>query len=697
MPVEMDCIFGIGGIANGKIDSSYTDYRYTENLIDVISKQITIDNTSSLQIEVYVYNDDETFHSRRSNIPANSKGFKLTTTFLGGKHYVRLSMHKRAVDGLRICCTADLKLDNIKNNIQDIQDGYYLYPVIKNSYVLMNGEIAPADGWDRTDYVLLGDSAALRVILSETAKSSPYNCFYDSNKQFVSYFVINPGTNEIDVPANAKYAILSNLRASFETYKVQLVEMPEIVNITGAYYSVGGLQTKAYPDIMAVYYRFDSITYKLNGDLYTKTWEDLKADVSGTPSNDWFKVEDTKYLHASNRRLIINTKGHFKTDITIANDSRTIIGADFSVYPTYAFGKLPEIADRKIFNINQELYNKLPISLLNDLNIAEDSLYSLFNDDTFLMGYYSDEHQYGMEIGAELPITSMALKRFDDHMDFDSILCCGDSVLSYNQSTSIYVDDGTAYTALRNVNFMIDRNKLLYVEGNHDRNIVDPIMPKLDFVNLMYRPLKRLADVHFGGSSSYYYRDYPKHKIRIICLDLYDVLPDENYNYHSGYKQDQMNWLVNIALNVGSDWHVIVATHAAPYGVNDGMTDNGTPPYNSNVLIGILESFKNGTSVTISSTATESHFNSYSIQTNFSSPGNLIGCFVGHNHVDVLLEKNGIHYVSIECGYLEDNDRNKRTAFTYTTVAFDVVMINTSTRKVDFHRIGYGEDRSYLY
>lgn len=598
---------------------------------------------------------------------------------------------------------------NIATNTQQIsniestlKDGNKLFDIIPDSYITTSGVITPYNGWSRTDYIDCSGYDVLRVEFT-TGDSSMYNAFYDSNKNFISgsRFTVNKNTlNEIAIPDNAEYFILSNSTSSMEIYKIWLdTKDIMILSYVNPYYNVCSLVANANPQ-MSVSYRFDSITYKIGETVYTKTWSQFKSELTfATLPYDDAKKKDVQYTFTDHNKIIITKTGTFARTNDTLNTKNTIIGGDINITPTRVFGTLVDAVQLEVFSTIREIQKQIPIGVIEQLNTKENSLYSEFDDSDFVFGYYSDEHQYGFEFGVETPLTSLALNRLDHHMCFDAILCCGDSVLSYNSSTSIYVDDGDPYTALRNVNFILDRDKLLYVEGNHDRNIVDPVMPMSDFINLMYRPLKKQSGVHFGGvGKPYFYRDYDTHKIRIICLDLYDVLPDENYNYHSGYKQDQMDWLANTALDLpDSDWHVLVATHAAPYGESDGMTDNGSAPYNSNVLIGILESFKNGTSVTINSTASITEFPSYSITTSFTNAGNLIGCFVGHNHCDVNLVKNGIHYVSIECGYVEDGDKEYRNAFEYTAIAFDVVVVNTTNRTVNLYRVGYGSDRDYTY
>lgn len=75
----------------------------------------------------------------------------------------------------------------------------------------------------------------------------------------------------------------------------------------------------------------------------------------------------------------------------------------------------------------------------------------------------------------------------------------------------------------------------------------------------------------------------------------------------------------------------------------------------------------------------------------------MIGVFTGHNHVDDYRKVNGVNYISIECGYVEAGDLNNREGFTYSAIAFDVVVINKNTRNVSLTRIGYSDNRTFTY
>ena len=116
---------------------------------------------------------------------------------------------------------------------------------------------------------------------------------------------------------------------------------------------------------------------------------------------------------------------------------------------------------------------------------------------------------------------------------------------------------------------------------------------------------------------------------------------------------------------------------------------------------GILESFVSGTSVTINGNDTNTEISSFTVNTHFTTNGNLIGVFTGHGHVDRHVSINGVNYVQNTCGYIDvtqsDVYPSERLPMTYNEISFDVVNIKTSARKVIMKRFGYGNDREYTY
>ena len=336
-------------------------------------------------------------------------------------------------------------------------------------------------------------------------------------------------------------------------------------------------------------------------------------------------------------------------------------------------------------------------SLTNDMVVAidskEDSVVGLCDIDKFVFSYVSDDHATGW-LNRYRKYTAMALDRVSKSLGVDAILNCGDSVLSA----------GGALNALRKQFENTNKEDVLFVEGNHDRYIVDPILSKEDFFNFMYRKQTGDASFHFGNPpASYYYRDFADKKMRLVVLDLYDIPSQYNYNDHNGYRQNQLQWLANDALRIDADWSVIVATHSAPYSDADGMTNNTGGQGNRELLPQILSAFKNGTSVHLVNTTVLGDVFTVDFTADFTGQGSrtLVGVFTGHNHTDVVLEKNDITYVSIACGYIDValymGQLGYRYQDEYSAIAFDVVIVDTTTQTVTLKRFGWGNDRSFSY
>jgi hypothetical protein len=113
-----------------------------------------------------------------------------------------------------------------------------------------------------------------------------------------------------------------------------------------------------------------------------------------------------------------------------------------------------------------------------------------------------------------------------------------------------------------------------------------------------------------------------------------------------------------------------------------------------------LESYKNGTDVAITSTEDNDVYDIYTVNTHFASKGAgiIIAVLSGDNHRDAMVERNGIKYITIACGY---NDLamygNSRPVNTYQEIAFDICILDKSNRTVILKRFGYGSDREFSY
>lgn len=583
----------------------------------------------------------------------------------------------------------------LSEEIVDLENGTYKEELLtwESGYFDVSGEETNDGNYRKTPFIdatilfgkeIVGTFTELRVGR------------YNADKQIIDYRGFGNGgfISNLNGEVFIRFTTLAN--ETFQLYNVEQYEslksirknMDFRVDVENPHYFIDGIvgsNPKAF-------YRFDSITYCYNGNVVTKPFSDMDVDTHGYyyTEYDFSKTKGVymvqKALSEYNQLAINPITNKFELLRSDVVTDKTIICIDRNTHRVS--GRLVDLYHKEQFDDMLNAQNTIPNDVIEQLNAKEETLYSQFDDNNFVFGYCSDVHTFGFEKGVETDLTTLALNRFDKHIDFDCIINTGDSVLS----DTAYANDGSAYIALKKSVFKTDRNKTLYCEGNHDRNIYDPVMPIKDFVNLMYRTIKKDSNVHFGKSNgAYYYKDFPKHKIRVVVLTLYDV-NGSGYNGKAGYKQDQMDWLVNTALQVSEDYHIIVATHSAPIELQDN--DLGL---NSNVLVGILESFVNGTSTTINSSANTTEYTPYTITTNFTRKGNLIGLFSGHTHVDDLQKVNGVNYLCIECGYVEARDLSNREGFTYSAIAFDVVIVDTDNRIVSLKRVGYGNDRSFTY
>lgn len=84
-------------------------------------------------------------------------------------------------------------------------------PIVENEYVVFgDGSFASYNGWDRSDYIDISDyDVAIKFRYSGTgADTVRNNAFYDSDKNFVSYFMMS-FDSEIAIPSSARYVVVS--------------------------------------------------------------------------------------------------------------------------------------------------------------------------------------------------------------------------------------------------------------------------------------------------------------------------------------------------------------------------------------------------------------------------------------------------------------------------------------------------------
>lgn len=594
--------------------------------------------------------------------------------------------------------------------------------MISGGYIeISTGNVITFEGWSYSSFLPTKAGATLCTVNYDTADNSwkivanTYVAFYDVDKKYISGKIAEEKVT-YDVPSNAAY-----MRVSMPTYYLTLNTMiiveksyfdvmksvddnvpygnyvPTIYDIDGKDFMVISSpyclseSTKLYFKFDAIYYYKDGVRSKYEyaflalKDRFPNNWQ-------GYPTS---KVKDCMFLNTG-EVLVFNTRTSTLDIVTIPyflnnkGENSVILGFDER---SIVFGILAQ--QYKDLNDNEyerQRFDTISSDVLTKLYNQVNAVYNTATDDKFCFAWLSDNHMYGTVGEDETDMTDLAIGYTDKSLNFNAIFNTGDSIQEQEGVSGL--------NALRKVVDRIDAKKLVYCEGNHDRNVIAPILTKLEFYNSVYR--HNANEVVWGSKdNAYFYRDYTPYKIRVIVLNVYEHLYDnEVYNPSLiGYSNEQLNWLANTALQVNNGWNVIILTHDSPVQLQNSSFDGHN---NSTQLVEILESFKVGTSANITYTDTKhSGLFSVNVTTNFNKPGNIIGVLSGHAHCDDSKTVNGINYIQILCAYIdvvnEYSGFPNRPAFSDKAYVFDIGLVDTTNRKLTLTRIGYGNNREFNY
>lgn len=249
--------------------------------------------------------------------------------------------------------------------------------------------------------------------------------------------------------------------------------------------------------------------------------------------------------------------------------------------------------------------------------------------------------------------------------------------------------------------------KAMMVVGNHDDS---SIMNRWDYTikpDEIYEKMFSFmaSQAHYGPTGLYHYRDDNTQKIRHIVLNGMDVpyikdgtgfkyLP---FSYYA-FRQTQVDWLINEALNTPPDWSVIVSSHFPPY--KEGVKAWDKPITNEEIVRGILGAYKTKTTYSASSQTSVPNDLKISVNADFgNNGGDVIAWFCGHVHYDNVVQlPEGFPLITV----LNDGgqrwlDSPKRVSGTIAEQAFDIATVNKNERKIYLTRVGAGSNRVVSY
>lgn len=116
---------------------------------------------------------------------------------------------------------ADAKtVGELKSAISDDFVSMLSLPHVLNSYTnVATGEFVDYDNWTRSEYIKV--PAIGKLAFRGVSYCSTYNAFYTEGKELVRAFTLVVGENEIEVPQNARYFVVSTRTADFANTNVQ--------------------------------------------------------------------------------------------------------------------------------------------------------------------------------------------------------------------------------------------------------------------------------------------------------------------------------------------------------------------------------------------------------------------------------------------------------------------------------------------
>lgn len=178
-----------------------------------------------------------------------------------------------------------------------------------------------------------------------------------------------------------------------------------------------------------------------------------------------------------------------------------------------------------------------------------------------------------------------------------------------------------------------------------------------------------------NAERNYYYYDNSRAKVRYIMLSAFMPATESSGGALNGHETEQVEWLVNDALNVEDGWTIIVCTHMIHY--MDLTTFKLTAPTaGGQAVLDALDAYN----------------------ANESSKGKVACVIQGHTHHDRITHTTGgIPIVIVSCDKCEpwissgtnmEPWLSTRVAGTITEQAFEIVVLDKEAQELHFFRIG---------
>ena len=247
-------------------------------------------------------------------------------------------------------------------------------------------------------------------------------------------------------------------------------------------------------------------------------------------------------------------------------------------------------------------------------------------------------------------------------------------------------------------NYKKARCPYLQVAGNHDDNSMyqngTDVIGYEDWYDMVVSQM-RGYDIATNHNKRYFSRLFrhtrgsSEYRFMAICLDSGDVdyTVDQGTQYVFGFKEAQLKWLIDTLNFTQYNENVMIFVHCPL----DGTTTSETV-HNLSLITGILEAFANHSSY--SGTSSETGWEA-SVSCDFTNKTyqHLLGVFQGHAHRDNLVKTNNVNYITLDNGFVENDDTSGKKD------AIDYVVVDVANKKLKMFRLGGGSgtDREATY
>lgn len=341
---------------------------------------------------------------------------------------------------------------------------------------------------------------------------------------------------------------------------------------------------------------------------------------------------------------------------------------------------------------------------------------SKINSDNFNLLFFTDAHwEQANPIGYG-EASAYSLEHVNNAMQFeqnvDVMVAGGDNNHSLSMSLPVIKHQIRQFSIawLLNGNHA-DKFMLL---GNHDNGSMRtgtkwlnrPLTPddvvSEEFFKESYMTDERLFGEIRDQDSLFFVKDYPDKKIRLVGINSIDNTVDlldskGNLKYLNQWTfailQKQFDFLINQLNHTPADYHTMFIAHVPSDPDTIHYAERDETHNNYDVLIKLIDAFKNGTSIDASTTGDFA----VTVRASFVEQGarHVIGFFNGHTHRELVRQFGTYTDVDLLNSIAVGNDRVIGNP--NTEDAFTIISVDTDNQKVKLIGFGAATDREIDY